>query len=126
MRFLTIAAAVLAVAQGAVAAGKQKSIIMSFPDGTGDDIVNKAMADIRKAGGTIVHEYKMIKYDIWFDLLYRTPFTSAAQFYTNRPKPRAFAANAPQGIIDTVTAWSSEYHAVIEEDQVMEISDTTL
>jgi hypothetical protein len=36
---------------------------------------------------------------------------------------RGFAAQAPQKIIETVTAWSSEYHAVIEEDQIVEISN---
>jgi hypothetical protein len=63
MRFLTVAAAVLAVAQGAFAVDIQKAIIMSFPQGTPDDVVSRAMNDIRKAGGTITHEYKLLKYD---------------------------------------------------------------
>ncbi|KAI0856326.1 hypothetical protein F4860DRAFT_418625 [Xylaria cubensis] len=95
MRFLTVAAAVLAVAQGALAVDIQKAIIMSFPSETPDDVVSRAMDDIRKAGGTITHEYKLLK---------------------------GFAAKAPQKIIESVTTWSSEYHAVIEEDQVVEIS----
>jgi hypothetical protein len=36
---------------------------------------------------------------------------------------RGFAAKAPQKIIESVTTWSSEYHAVIEEDQIVEISN---
>ncbi|KAI0518277.1 hypothetical protein F5B22DRAFT_600636 [Xylaria bambusicola] len=95
MRFLTIAAAALAVAQGVFAVDIQKDIIMSFPQSTPDNIVNKAMEEIRNAGGTITHEYKLLK---------------------------GFAAKAPQKILETVTAWSSEYNAVIEEDQVMKIS----
>ncbi|KAI0414923.1 hypothetical protein EKO27_g11221 [Xylaria grammica] len=96
MRFLPVVAAALAAAQGAFAVDIQKAIIMSFPKGTPDDVVNRAMDDIRKAGGTITHEYKLLK---------------------------GFAAKAPQKIIETVTTWSSEYHAVIEEDQVVQISE---
>ncbi|KAI3327745.1 hypothetical protein HD806DRAFT_483794 [Xylariaceae sp. AK1471] len=98
MRFLTVAAAVLAAAQGAFAVDIQKAIIMSFPHGTPDDVVSRAMDDIRNAGGTITHEYKLLK---------------------------GFAAKAPQKIIESVTAWSSEYNAVIEEDQIIEISNPT-
>lgn len=35
---------------------------------------------------------------------------------------RGFAAKAPQKIIESVTTWSTEYHAIIEEDQIVEIS----
>ncbi|KAI0406931.1 hypothetical protein F4802DRAFT_60357 [Xylaria palmicola] len=97
MRFFTIVAAALAAAQGAFAVDIQKAIIMTFPQGTPDSVVSRAMDDIRKAGGTITHEYKLLK---------------------------GFAAKAPQKIIETVNAWSSEYHAVIEEDQIVEISHT--
>ncbi|KAH8160620.1 hypothetical protein CIB48_g7622 [Xylaria polymorpha] len=96
MRFLNVVAAALAVTQGAFAVDIQKSIIMSFPQGTPDDVVNRAKEEVRKAGGTITHEYKLLK---------------------------GFAAKAPQKIIESVTAWSSEYHAVIEEDQIVEISN---
>ncbi|KAI0202566.1 hypothetical protein F4808DRAFT_420583, partial [Astrocystis sublimbata] len=98
MRFLTIAATALAVAQGAFAVEAQKAIIMSFPQSTPDDVISRAMDDIRKAGGTITHEYKLLK---------------------------GFAAKAPQKIIETVTAWSTEYKATIEEDQIVEISNPT-
>ncbi|KAI1809873.1 hypothetical protein GGS20DRAFT_590158 [Poronia punctata] len=98
MRFFKVAAAALAVSQGAQAIDIQKAIIMTFPKDTADDIVNRAMADIRDAGGVITHEYKIIK---------------------------GFAAKAPQKILDTVRIWSSDYHAVIEEDQMVEISGTT-
>ncbi|KAI1175776.1 hypothetical protein F4777DRAFT_304938 [Nemania sp. FL0916] len=98
MRFLSVIAATLAIAQGAAAVDIQKAIIVSFPHVTPDDVVNRAMDDIRKAGGTITHEYKLLK---------------------------GFAAKAPQKIIESVTAWSSEYHATIEEDQIVDISDAT-
>ncbi|KAI1489581.1 hypothetical protein F5X96DRAFT_605120 [Biscogniauxia mediterranea] len=95
MRFLSTVAAVLAVAQGAFAVDIQKAIIVSFPDGTPDDILNKAMSDIRGAGGIITHEYKLL---------------------------RGFAAKAPQKIIESVTAWGAQFNAIIEEDLVVEIS----
>ncbi|KAI8630695.1 hypothetical protein F5Y19DRAFT_473810 [Xylariaceae sp. FL1651] len=95
MRFLTAAAAVLAVAQGAFAVDVQKAVIVTFPNETPYDVVNRAMDDIRKAGGMITHEYKLLK---------------------------GFAAKAPQKIIESVTTWSAEYNAIVEEDQIVEIS----
>ncbi|OTB04869.1 hypothetical protein M426DRAFT_148779 [Hypoxylon sp. CI-4A] len=94
MRFFTTAAAALAVASGVSAVDIQKSVIVSFPSDTTDDIVNRAKDDIRKAGGVITHEYQLIK---------------------------GFAAKAPQKILETVSAWSAEYNAVVEEDQVVEV-----
>ncbi|KAI8962063.1 hypothetical protein F5Y11DRAFT_347883 [Daldinia sp. FL1419] len=95
MRFFSTIAAALAVAAGVSAVDIQKSVIVSFPSGTTDDIVNRAKDDIRNAGGVITHEYQLIK---------------------------GFAAKAPQKILETVSAWSAEYNAVIEEDQVVQIS----
>ncbi|KAI1438589.1 hypothetical protein GGR50DRAFT_369525 [Xylaria sp. CBS 124048] len=95
MRFLTVAATALAVAQGAFAAVATKDVIVTFPAETPNDVVSRAMEDIRNAGGVITHEYKLLK---------------------------GFAAKAPQKILEAVTAWSSEYHAVIEEDQIVKIS----
>ncbi|ORY64288.1 uncharacterized protein BCR38DRAFT_434661 [Pseudomassariella vexata] len=96
MRFFTTVVAVLAAAHGAFAVDIQKDIIITFPSGTADDIVNRAMVDIRKAGGMITHEYQLIK---------------------------AFAAKAPQKVVESVTAWSAEYNAVIEEDNMVKISN---
>ena len=35
---------------------------------------------------------------------------------------RAFAAKAPEKILETVQAWGNQYNAVIEEDQVVTIN----
>lgn len=67
MRFLTIATAALAAAQGAFAVDIFKNIIMTFPSSTPDNIVSDAMDQIREAGGHVTHVYKIIKYDIRFD-----------------------------------------------------------
>lgn len=61
MRFFSTIVAALAVAQGAFAVDVQKSVIVSFPSETTDDIVDRAKEDIRKAGGMITHEYQLIK-----------------------------------------------------------------
>jgi hypothetical protein len=34
---------------------------------------------------------------------------------------RGFAAKAPAKILESVQAWGNDYHAVIEEDQVVEV-----
>ena len=41
--------------------GPEKSIIVSFPAGTRDDIVAKAKHAVFEAGGIITHEYKLFK-----------------------------------------------------------------
>jgi len=39
----------------------QKNIIVSYPDETPDSVVQQAKDAIISAGGTITHEYKLIK-----------------------------------------------------------------
>ncbi|KAK9779350.1 hypothetical protein AB5N19_00999 [Seiridium cardinale] len=97
MRFFTTAVAALAVAQGAFAVDQQKSIIVTFPNDVADNIIDRAMGDITKAGGVITHQYNLIK---------------------------GFAAQAPQKAIEAMTVWTTgEYHATVEEDQIVKISD---
>ncbi|KAH8677693.1 hypothetical protein BX600DRAFT_134743 [Xylariales sp. PMI_506] len=96
MRLLHSVVAALAVAQGVMAVDVLKSVLVTFPNDVAADVVDRAMGEIKSAGGVITHQYKLIK---------------------------GFAANAPQKIIDSVSAWStSEYNAVIEEDQQVQIS----
>ncbi|TEY48903.1 hypothetical protein BOTCAL_0289g00020 [Botryotinia calthae] len=81
---------------GLSAAAPQKSVIVSYPDDTPNNIVQQAMDAIKNAGGVITHEYKLIK---------------------------GFAAKAPAQVLVTVQAWGKDYHAVIEEDQVVNAND---
>jgi len=74
------------------AALPQKAVIVSYPDETPNHVVDKAMGAIVAAGGKITHEYKLIK---------------------------GFAAKAPAGILDTIQIWGNDFHAVIEEDQIV-------
>ncbi|KAF7868336.1 hypothetical protein EAF04_004868 [Stromatinia cepivora] len=74
------------------AALPQKAVIVSYPDNTPDDVVQKAMDAIKAAGGMITHEYILIK---------------------------GFAAKAPAQVLVTVQSWGNDYHAIIEEDQIV-------
>ncbi|KAG0647901.1 Uncharacterized protein D0Z07_5898 [Hyphodiscus hymeniophilus] len=84
-----------------------KSVIVSYPDDTPDSVVDKAMDAVKAAGGMvcarlsishnllgfrITHEYKLIK---------------------------GFAAKAPAKVLETVQTWGNDYHAIIEEDQMV-------
>jgi hypothetical protein len=44
-----------------VAVAPQKAVIVTYPEGTPDSVMNQAKDAIRKAGGMITHEYKLIK-----------------------------------------------------------------
>ena len=52
------------------------------------------MDAIKAAGGIVTHEYKLIK---------------------------GFAAKAPAKVLETVQTWGNDYHAVIEEDQMVSV-----
>lgn len=95
MKVSAILAAALTTAQAVYAVDVQKSVIVTYDEGTPDNIVRQAMDAIKSAGGIITHEYKFIK---------------------------AFAAKAPEKILGTVQAWGNQYNAAIEEDQVVTIN----
>lgn len=56
---LTILAAAAAVVSGAIV--PQKAVIVTYPEGTPDSVMDQAMSAIKEAGGVITHEYKLIK-----------------------------------------------------------------
>lgn len=45
----------------AVALAPQKAVIVTYPEDTPDSVLDQAKDAIRKAGGMITHEYKLIK-----------------------------------------------------------------
>jgi len=75
----------------------QKAVIVSYPDNTPDSILDQAKAAIKAAGGMVTHEYKLIK---------------------------GFAAKAPAKVLENVQMWGNDYHAVIEEDQMVSIAES--
>ncbi|TVY41400.1 Uncharacterized protein LOCC1_G003854 [Lachnellula occidentalis] len=85
--------ALVALVLGAVA--PQKSVIITYPDATPNDIIDSAKSAIKDAGGIITHEYKLIK---------------------------GFAAKAPAKVLESFMASANDYHAVIEEDQMVSIN----
>ncbi len=44
-----------------VAIAPQKAVIVTYPEDTPDSVMDQAKDTIRKAGGMITHEYKLIK-----------------------------------------------------------------
>ncbi|KAF4629638.1 hypothetical protein G7Y89_g8511 [Cudoniella acicularis] len=98
---LALAAVVLATTM------PQKAVIVSYPDDTPDSIITQAMDAVREAGGLITHEYKLIKYG-------RCSFPRVLL-----TEERGFACKAPAKILQQVQTWGNDYHAVIEEDQMV-------
>jgi len=76
----------------------QKAVVISFPANTPSRIVEEMKNAILKAGGTITHEYKIIK---------------------------AFAATAPTKALDTVRILAADYNPSIEEDQIFSVNTWT-
>ncbi|KAK3670895.1 hypothetical protein LTR78_009173 [Recurvomyces mirabilis] len=75
-----------------LAAAPQNQIIVSYPKETPSSVIEEAKEAIRKAGGTIEHEYSLIK---------------------------GFVAKTSAKVIETVQAMGSEHNVLIEEDQIM-------
>lgn len=44
-----------------LAIAPQKAVILTYPEGTPDSVMDQAKDAIRTAGGVITHEYKIIK-----------------------------------------------------------------
>jgi uncharacterized protein YabE (DUF348 family) len=57
LSYLLVCLFVLAV----VAVAPQKAVIVTYPEGTPDSVMDQAKDVIRQAGGTITHEYKLIR-----------------------------------------------------------------
>ncbi|KAJ9618485.1 hypothetical protein H2203_009082 [Taxawa tesnikishii (nom. ined.)] len=92
MKFYLHILFVVLLAAFAYAAAPQKQVVVSYPNDTPDSVVEQAKAAVREAGGIITHEYKLIK---------------------------AFAANVPAKVVQSVQALGSKYNVVVEEDQVV-------
>ncbi|TID20164.1 Proteinase inhibitor [Venturia nashicola] len=88
--FVLLAGSVAAVAQ-------LKSVIVTFPKGTPDNVVTQAREAVIAAGGVITHDY-------------------------DKNFIQGFAATASAKAFDTVNALSSAYNPTIEEDQIISIA----
>ncbi|USP80472.1 uncharacterized protein yc1106_07746 [Curvularia clavata] len=92
MRSVILSLLVALLATLAMAAAPQRSVIISWPNDTPDDIVEQSKEAIRKAKGVITHEYNIIK---------------------------GFAATAPASALEMVSALSDVYKCEIEEDGIV-------
>lgn len=62
MRLISFFLAALTLFSSALAVDIQKSVIVSYPEGTPDSVLDQAKDAIRQAGGQITHEYTLIRY----------------------------------------------------------------
>ncbi len=90
----------------------QKSIIVSYDQNTPDSVLNQAKEAIKAAGGMITHEYVLFKY-----VHPMSPFVVSCLTIFHR----GFAAKAPARVLETVQIWGNDYHAIIEEDQIVSV-----
>ncbi|RMZ04148.1 hypothetical protein D0860_06514 [Hortaea werneckii] len=72
------------------AADSDRQVIVSYPKGTPQNIMDEAMAEIKKAGGMIEHEYSLIK---------------------------GFVATGPAKIFETVKTMGEGHNVLVEEDK---------
>jgi len=62
MRFFAfIVAALSLLIAGVMAVDIQKSVLITYPANTPDSVLDRAKKAIEEGGGTITHEYKLIK-----------------------------------------------------------------
>jgi len=92
MRFVIFSLLVALLATFAMAVAPQRSVIISWPKDTPDEIVEQAKEAIRNAKGVITHEYNIIK---------------------------GFAAVGPATVFEMVSTLSDTYKCEIEEDGIV-------
>ncbi|KAL4928251.1 uncharacterized protein BDV17DRAFT_264550 [Aspergillus undulatus] len=74
-----------------------KSVLVTYPKGTPDDVIDAAKEDVKKDGGTITHEYNLVLH--------------------------GFSANIQsEETIQRISTQSSQYPPTVEEDQPVSIS----
>ncbi|EMD59470.1 hypothetical protein GGP41_009323 [Bipolaris sorokiniana] len=92
MRTALIPLVVALFATVAMGLAPQRSVIISWPNDTPDEIVEQSKEAIRKAKGEITYEYNIIK---------------------------GFAATAPASALELVSTLSNVYKCEIEEDGIV-------
>ncbi|KLU91972.1 hypothetical protein MAPG_10920 [Magnaporthiopsis poae ATCC 64411] len=95
MKFFAFLVPALTVLASAAPIEKQKQVIISYPNETPSWVLDQAKQAIRDGGGVITHEFELIM---------------------------GFAATVAESVLNSVQAMNNDYHAVIEEDQVVTIS----
>ncbi|KAK2801091.1 hypothetical protein FQN50_007900 [Emmonsiellopsis sp. PD_5] len=76
------------------AALPQKAVVVTYPADTPNSVIDQAKEAIKEAGGTITHEYNLIK---------------------------GFAAMASAKALEAVSALETAYNPFIEEDTIVSV-----
>ncbi|KAG9195691.1 hypothetical protein G6011_00812 [Alternaria panax] len=92
MRSAVFSLLVALLATVVMATAPHRSVIISWPKDTPDEIVEQSKEAIRQAKGVITHEYNIIK---------------------------GFAAQAPASTLEMVSTLSDAYKCEIEEDGIV-------
>ncbi|KAL8409461.1 hypothetical protein RB594_007773 [Gaeumannomyces avenae] len=95
MKFFALLVPALTVLASAAPIENQKQVIVSYPNETPNSVIDQAKDAIRAGGGIITHDFELIK---------------------------GFAATVAESVLNSVKSMNNEYHATIEEDQVISIS----
>ncbi|OOQ84086.1 hypothetical protein PEBR_31711 [Penicillium brasilianum] len=93
MKFLFTA--LLALLPLVLAAKSLKSVIITFPNGTPDRVIDQAKDSLVAAGGVITHEYHLFP---------------------------GFAAEAPVNALQTLSTQDAAYKPTIEEDKIVSVN----
>ncbi|CZT20033.1 related to serine proteinase inhibitor IA-2 [Ramularia collo-cygni] len=96
MKFFLSTLILLVMAVCAFAASEsQQPVIISYPPGTPEHVLEEAKKAIIDAKGTITHEYNIIT---------------------------GFAAKVPSKVLDSIKTLGQKYNVLIEQDQEMSIN----
>jgi hypothetical protein len=95
---LSIALLLAFVASILAVTAPQKPVVVSYPEDTPASVIQNAIEEIKKDGGTITHEYALIK---------------------------GFAAKVAEATLDKISTMSEKFAPYIEEDVIVRIDGST-
>ncbi|KAF2145891.1 uncharacterized protein K452DRAFT_283188 [Aplosporella prunicola CBS 121167] len=96
MKLFLFSLLIALLATCALAAAPKRSVLVTYPIGTPEDVVTKAMNKVIELNGEITHKFKLIP---------------------------GFTANAPVKALEEVKTLGTKYPALIEEDQEVHALD---
>jgi hypothetical protein len=93
----------------------QKPVVISYPDNTPSSVIDKAIEEIKKAGGIITHEYC------------KEPCGSVMGAATDNQAAliKGFSAKVSEATLNKISTMAEAYAPYIEEDYVVQIDGST-
>ena len=96
----------------------QKPVVVSFPDNTPASVIDKAVAEIKKDGGIITHEYCMLR-----------PLPALREGWAQAniviALIKGFAARVSEATLKKIAQLAEAYAPYIEDDVVVKIDGST-